>query len=187
MHQFMKKRNRCIELLEELNKKLKTLDDTLSPMPHNRLTHAPEQNVWSPYQICKHLQLSESLSLKNAKYNVGRFDTRPALNLKNSISSKGLSFVLFSPLKFKSPPSTRYDENQHALTNEEVFKDWWITREEMKELIKNCPTEAFSKQIYKHPYVGYLSLEQMLIFFRNHFMHHKKQIIQRLTSWKDSN
>lgn len=182
----MNRKASSLNVLKELDSKLDSLQRKMVTQHFEALYYQPSVDKWSALQICKHLQLSEYLSLKNLKYNIGRIDTRPSASIKNAISSKILGLALHSPLKFKSPIPTRYDHHPKTLTLSEIFDEWLLTRQELKMIIDKCREESFSKQLYKHPYAGYLSIWQMIAFFRDHFDHHHKQIHQRLRDWQIS-
>ena len=180
----MKSKASCLVLVEKLDNELDLMYRMIAKKPVEALCHQPAEDQWSVLQICKHLQLSENLSLKNLQYNMGRIASRPTISFKNAVSSKMLGLALQSPLKFKSPVPTRYDHSPDTLILSDVFKEWSFTRRELKKSIEECAEDAFSKQIYKHPYAGYLTIGQMMIFFRDHFTHHHKQILQRLRDWQ---
>lgn len=172
--------------MNALNGQLALLRDRIITADPQAIIHQPEPGVWSPIQVCMHLYLAEELSLKNAKYNIGRLESREKIGLKAKINSLALTAVLASPLKFKSPPATRYDDQFESLEAQEVFENWFVLRREIIQFIQASPANAFDCQIYKHPYAGYLSIGQMISFFKHHYHHHLKQIDSRLKNWERS-
>ncbi len=169
--------------LSRLNAKLTNLHRHILGFPVEAQTYQPGKGIWSPLQVCKHLQLSESLSLENLEYNLGRLETRPNANLKSGFNLFLMKMALISPLKYKAPAKVTHEGSSTGLDAGAVFREWFECREKLEKRFTSCPPGAFSKQVFKHPYAGYLTAYQMLRFFEYHFDHHARQITSRLQDW----
>lgn len=172
--------------IHRLNAKLTNLHHHILSFPVEAHTYQPGTGIWSPLQVCKHLQLSESLSLKNLEYNLGRIETRPNATPKSNFNLFLMKMALISPLKYKAPATVTHEGPPASLDAGAVFRAWFSVREKLEERFHAFPQEAFSKQVFKHPYAGYLTAYQMLRFFAYHFDHHARQINRRLRRWEQT-
>ena len=171
----------------QLRNSLNTLDDELSKLLEELknyseadLNRRPKPGAWSALQVLQHLMRSEELS---QRYVAKKLSFDPELknkNLASSFRSIILQAYLRSPLKRKAPDAIGDQALPETSSFWEVAKQWKNQRVQLAEYLDQLPPEYSKKQIYKHPFIGRLTLNQMLHFFQAHFYRHRKQIKKAL-------
>ncbi|MEL6637939.1 MAG: DinB family protein [Bacteroidota bacterium] len=166
--------------LDALNADLRDLLKELKKYPESDLNRVPKPGAWTVLQVMHHLMLAERGS---HQYVVKKLSFDPELKNK-SLASRFrillLDTYLRSPLKYKAPEAIG-DKHLPAISSFwEVAKTWEGQREELAAYLAQLPTNYAHKEIYKHPFVGRLTLGQMLRFFQSHFNRHRKQIRRAL-------
>ncbi|MEL6717876.1 MAG: DinB family protein, partial [Bacteroidota bacterium] len=91
-----------------------------------------------------------------------------------------VSSYLKSPMKRKAPEAIAGENLPEYTTFWDVAKKWKSEREELRKSLAEIPEEIFTKELYKHPFAGRMTLEDMLAFFQAHYNRHKKQIYRTL-------
>lgn len=85
-----------------------------------------------------------------------------------------LKLALGSNKKFKAPKVVGNLTND--LPFDEISRQWNTSFLELENIIKNFPSKHKDKLVFKHPVVGWLSLDQTIGFMKDHLNHHQKQI-----------
>jgi DinB superfamily len=168
-----------------LEKSRTNLTAYLQAVDKNCLTFKINESKWSAIQICFHVIKSEQVTILSLNKNLQLKD-----NLKNSsvitlIRGASLSFVLKSNFKVKAPAIVANMPEDYDLT--ELMKKWETIRISLKDFLDNFPEQYLNKEIFKHPYAGWLNLFQTLKFLQNHFNHHRIQIINLIEEYKSLN
>jgi len=117
------------------------------------------------------------------KYVEKKLSFNPALKNKgllNMIRFRLLSLFMRSPIKRKAPDGLGSSTLPEQSSFWETAKQWKAQRESLAQYLENLPAEYASKEIYKHPAAGRLTLTQMVLFFHDHFRRHRKQIRKAL-------
>jgi len=171
----------------KLQKNLRHLDEDLSKLleelknySESDLNRAPKPGAWSALQVMHHLMLAESTS---QQYVEKKLSFNPPLKNKglfNIIRFRILSLFMRSPLKRKAPEGLGTSTLPAQSSFWETAKKWKAQRESLAQYLDGLPAEYISKEIYKHPAAGRLTLPQMLLFFHDHFRRHRKQIRKAL-------
>ena len=163
-------------IFSKLDAELIDLLEDLKDQPDHVLNEKPIEGKWSVLQTMYHLILTEELSLQYVKK---KLSYNPELNnagIKTFFRRVLLNLYADAPLKFKAPVRVNESNMPDEMRFWEVVKKWKDIREETKEYLNSLPNELFTKEVYKHPFVGKLTLKDMLNFFDGHFHRHKKQI-----------
>ena len=171
---------KILKRLDQLDKSLEILVLELSEYSEDQLRKQPAPGEWSALQVVHHLITAENLSLK---YVIKKLSFDPKLK-PAGIQSKARVLYLWlafnSPFKYKAPEAVKGDHLPKDATLEKIKTQWLSQRKELREYLKGLPKEVFDKEVYKHPFVGRLSLEGMLHFFQIHFDRHHRQIQRTL-------
>ncbi|MDH3649115.1 MAG: DinB family protein, partial [Saprospiraceae bacterium] len=100
--------------------------------------------------------------------------------LFNQLKSMALRLALWSPIRFAAARGVGNDVLPARGSFEQVSEDWLAQRAILRTYMEGLDAKRMDKVVYKHPYVGKLSLGQMLDFFNAHFHRHQHQILERL-------
>jgi len=135
--------------------------------------HQSRENEWSILQALRHIQLSEQGSLSYMHKKVLAGDAMKAAPILPPVLLTLMDGSFRSGLKFNAPVAIR---NPPVTSLEELKNDWERTREEMKRFLNDYPDKWTKKAVYKHPFVGMLSLNGALRFFNIHQNQHIRQV-----------
>ena len=166
--------------LNRLNEDLEKLFMRLDNYSHEQLNKQPDAATWSPLMVAKHVMLAESGS---ANYVRKKLSFNPKV-AKAGISAKLrvliLDFFFKSPLKRKAPTTIGDAVVKGTYQLEAIKLQWREERVALQQLLTELPIERYEEEVYKHPFIGRLSISGMLQFFQGHFDRHRKQMEERL-------
>jgi uncharacterized damage-inducible protein DinB len=168
------------KILDRIDHKLEKMISDLEQRPTEALNQAPYPGAWSPLQVLYHLVLAEKLSLGYIKKKLSYNPELPKADWRARLRTSVLNAYLKSPLKQKAPANVNESNFPDDLSLEQITKDWRAMRQELRSYLEGLEPELFSRQVYKHPLSGRMSLAGMLSFFENHFDRHHKQIQRAL-------
>ncbi|MCB0689041.1 MAG: DinB family protein [Saprospiraceae bacterium] len=163
-----------------LELRLNSLFKRLDQYDDDTLITPVREGVWSAMQIMNHLSLSERLSLK---YLQKKLSFKPKLALAGVMSRvrfQVLRLYLQSNIKVKAPKGVRSEDMPAICSFAELQSDWRNDRHKLRNFLNDLDDDVLDRELYKHPFVGRLTIAQMLQFFLLHFERHEKQIISRL-------
>ncbi|MEM9846703.1 MAG: DinB family protein [Bacteroidota bacterium] len=166
--------------LDNLDNALRDLLTDLEAYSEPTLNKKPAENAWSVFQIMYHLILTEQASLQYVKKKLSFNPDLKRAGMAAKFRSMMLTTYLQSPMKRKAPEQLSGAYLPDQTTFWEVVKAWKTEREELRQYLGELPAELFSKEVYKHPFVGRLSLAEMLTFFQKHYERHHRQIYNTL-------
>ena len=138
------------------------------------LQKKPNPDSWSCIQILDHLVLSERLSLQYITKKYPAIEELPEAGLKQSVLLKVMTIGLKTGKKIKAPAVVA--QPQAGYTLEEVDAAWQGVQDELKDFLEAYPEQYFHKSLYKHPFIGRLTLSQMMDIHLGHILRHQKQI-----------
>ena len=162
--------------LAKLNAETEGILQLLVNLPPETLHWMPSASGWSALQVVNHIYLSEKLSFDYVSRKIAEGATFPDVKAVSWFRSKGLTFTLASPLKVKSPKPVNMRDGQAVLPVQDLRPVWQDLRFKLLDFLETHEADLRRKMPYKHPYVGPLTLCQMLTFFRDHQRHHRRQI-----------
>lgn len=174
-------KNKELELINDLDNRLKRLFEKLRSYPEEVLHHPQFPNTWSVMQVLQHLQQAEKQSMAYVKKKT----QAPASGIpKRGIPSWWRFLVLriaYSlPMKFKAPKGVAGDVFNQEQPFWELVRSWSQERAELKEYLSDLPKEYHNRLIYKSYGAGRQTQWAMLRFFSFHFDRHLKQIYRQL-------
>lgn len=148
--------------------------DSLKNLPSEKLNHKPK-GKWSINEIVAHLITAERISVQYLTKKIQGIDEVDNTGLIEELKMIGLILSQRLPLKFKAPRVVV--ENTPSLSDLNQLEQEWITaRGNLKVLLEKIGDDQLRKRIYKHVRAGKLNIQQALIFFREHVIHHHPQI-----------
>lgn len=166
-----------------LEKQIKRLDDkliqllkTLKVYSEDQLNRKPAEDKWSVIQIMHHLMLSEAGSMNYVKKKISFNPELKDAGVKAALRELALGTYLGSPLKRKAPDFISGDKLPAHASFWKTAQDWKNQRSELQEFLHKLPPDLLKKEVYKHPFVGRITIYGMLRFFEQHFDRHQKQI-----------
>ncbi|MBW7467906.1 putative damage-inducible protein DinB [Pontibacter aydingkolensis] len=157
-----KSRNRLLDVLEGL-------DDDILNTP-------PAEGKWSINQIIYHLIEVEKLTTGYVANKLQKKESLVTSSFTHSFKSLLLKLALRSGRKYKAPAVVA--DVPDTVMLHKMRQHWDDTRFKLEDVLNEVPGELMDKCLFKHPYVGPLSITQTLSFLQDHFDHHERQIQQ---------
>ncbi len=177
-----RKLHSTFELLE--TQRLQLFNEIRS-LPDDVLTAAP-QGKWSILRILSHIMAGEKTGLEYVRKKILGVERLGESGLWEE--SKMLGLVLSQRLTFLKYKSPRLIEERTVeyrdLATLEV--KWNELRGEWRSFLEGIPDQFANRNIFRHVLAGRMSINQGLLFFREHITHHKPQIRQRIAEWDES-
>jgi len=152
----------------------------LASLPEE-LIHQSQQNKWSMMQAMKHVQLAEAGSISYMHKKILAGDAMKSAALMPRLLLTLVDGAFRSGLKFKAPTAI---QNPTVTSLSDLKTDWDATRESLRQFVENYPEKWANKAVYKHPFVGMLSLREALRFFHIHQSQHIRQVYRIARSLK---
>ncbi len=143
--------------------------------------HQSLNGKWSIQQILSHLMISERLSLQYMTKKVQGIDHAGNTGLKEELKMIGLKLSQRLPFKFKAPKGLN-EITPANLSVQHLKSQWAQDRQHLKKFLEQIQEDQLKKKIYRHVRVGLLNVQQALIFFREHYIHHLPQIKKLMTN-----
>lgn len=165
-------------ILNDLDSELYKLEMILKSFPEDVLSKSHSPGKWSPKQLLQHLMISEKLALSTVEKYYAKGIGAPKAGLPARVRTIILQFFLGSRIKVRSPEPVRVDDEKYnAKPLQDIFLDWKMQRKDLREAIFKFTEEEMRRLYFKHPVVGLLSINQMLLFFKWHFARHASQAL----------
>lgn len=169
-------RSKFLALESELNKLLEELSD----VPDEDLEKKPAPGAWSILEIMQHMMLAEKTSVAYVKKKTSYPDSLLNARWNDHLRKFNLYLFLHIPIKVKAPAVVNESKFEPDFTYEDLIEDWREVRQNLMDFLESVPDEWVNKLAYRHSFAGRMTLDGMLLFFRDHFKRHKKQINRTL-------
>ncbi len=167
------------QLYNSLESQRIKLLDSLKNLPPEKLNYQPEGR-WSINQVVAHLITAERMSVMYLTKKIQGIDEVDNTGLIEELKMIGLIISQRLPLKFKAPRVV-VENTSHSSDLQQLEQEWNTLRMDLKNLLEKIGDHQIKRKIYKHVRAGKLNIQQALIFFREHIIHHQPQI-KRLQS-----
>jgi len=166
------------QLFNNLDQDRIALDQQLRKLDNAALNRTPGPNKWSALQSLRHLIMAEESSLGYMRKKL----QDPNRSKKSTLSTRFRAALLIGwfklGMKAKAPPAfATIDSNQDRDT---VLADYGRIRQELANLLDQVPDAVMDRELFRHPLAGRMDLASALTFYRSHFHHHHKQIVEML-------
>ena len=161
--------------LEIESQRMETLN-SIKDFTHQQLNRPPLPGKWSAAQILSHLITAEQLSLRYMQKKIqGIKDTTDSGLLEELKINLLILSQRLPGLKFKAPKVV-IEQMAELQDLNSIHAEWDKVRRELKILLDNIPDELINRKIYRHALAGYLNVKHCLLFFREHIIHHRRQL-----------
>ena len=165
---------------DRIDQKLDNLLEVLSEYSHEQLNKPPANGGWTAIQVMHHLLIAENYSYLYLKKKLSFNPELKRAGLAAGYRRFLLKAYLMTPFKFKAPKAVSEDALPAVSKLEEVGQQWKSNRHALRAFMETFPEEHYTKELYKHPLAGRMTLDGMLDFFEFHFDRHEKQIKKTL-------
>lgn len=132
-----------------------------------------EEGKWSMIQAMRHIQMAEEGSMNYMMKKSLAGDDMKKRPLKARVFLRLLKTVYMLGVRFKAPKAIG---SPPATSLQKLENDWTSSRGKMISFAESYPEKLLNKGVYRHPFVGLLSLEDGFRFFNIHLEHHRKQV-----------
>ena len=129
---------------------------------------------WSINQLLFHLYNVEKSVLGYIQHKHQKGELIHKVGIKAKISYFSLKIMLKTNLKFKAPKVV--EQNPETMDFDTLVNDWEASQNEFKAFLTNFPAELKGIAVFRHPYAGFLSIQQTIEFIIDHAEHHKRQM-----------
>lgn len=163
------------QLYNNLEAQRQALLNSVSSLSHDSLTKRPQPNKWSISEVLTHLESSERLSIQYLNKKILGIEQYKNTNARHELLMLLVITSQRLPLKFRAPKVVLANTPSYT-TWQQLIVRWDKTRSELKTLLEKFSDDQLRKQVYRHPRVGMINIQQALIFFREHVIHHQPQI-----------
>jgi uncharacterized damage-inducible protein DinB len=150
------------------------LFDSLKNLSSEKLNHQAE-GKWSINQVIAHLIAAEKMSVLYLTKKLQGIDEAKNTGLVEELKMVALIISQRLPFKFKAPRVV-VENTPNSTDLKQLEQEWNAVRIELKALLEKIKDNQIKRKIYKHVIAGKLNIQQALIFFREHIIHHQPQI-----------
>jgi uncharacterized damage-inducible protein DinB len=162
------------QIFDSLETQRNQLFTSLNNLTAQKLNQQP-QNGWSINQVIAHLITAERLSILYLHKKIQAINEVENSGLIEELKMIVLIISQRLPFKFKAPKVVV--ENTKPYTSlQELEQEWTTVRNELKIVLEKFNDDQIKRKIYKHVVAGKLNIQQTLLFFREHVIHHQQQI-----------
>jgi uncharacterized damage-inducible protein DinB len=159
---------------DRLESSRQALLDSLAGLDDERLRRSPGDGRWSIVQVVGHLTLAEEATLAYLRKKMQDPSAIPAAGPRSLARLAVLTAVLRSPLRRKAPAATADPPASRSFG--EARAQWDRVRAEWSAFLRSFPDELAGRAVFRHPFVGRLSIAHTLGFLQEHQRHHAKQV-----------
>lgn len=160
---------------DELEAKKAAFLQLISTATQEQRLYKPTEKAWCMLQVGHHALLAEAgaanFMLTRQPMNVSRWQ-----KIKSRMNSLMLTVFLKSPLKFKAPKVVLPPAEEQLLPLEQLEIQWAEARQQLLQYLGNFDETKLSYSVFKHPFVGPLTIAQTLDFMTEHISHHIPQL-----------
>lgn len=172
---------RTEQYLNALDEALQKLENSLIAYSSEQLNSKPAPGQWSAMQVINHVMMAEAGSLNYLKKKLSDPSAIKKAGIGSTIRIWLLNLSQVIPgLKFKAPAFIDEDKLPPVSDRDTVFQQWRAGRAALRAFLESQPDEIFTKEAFRHPRGGRLTIAQMLSFFASHFHRHRRQIRRNL-------
>lgn len=161
-------------IFDSLETQRNQLFKALNNLAAERLNQQP-QNGWSINQVIAHLITAERLSVIYLHKKIQAINEVENTGLIEELKMIALIVSQRLPFKFKAPKVV-VENTKSSTSLQELEKEWTAVRNELKAMLEKFGDDQVKRKIYKHVVAGKLNIQQTLLFFREHIIHHQQQI-----------
>ncbi len=157
-----------------LNENNKNLLQTIDGIVEEKLSIKDNVNEWSVYEILEHIYLTDKI--------ISKLISTPSKNQSDTneiIGSEELEDVLIG----KKSPKVKTPEMLNPkgiINNIQDFKNIFLEQRNLLKMNLESGKIKVDNRIFKHPYLGEMTIEDWLNFIIFHTKRHIKQIVEKV-------
>jgi len=164
---------------DQLDSELDDLFNEMSTYSEEALNKQPNTDSWSAIQTMHHMILVESATLAYLKKKMSFNPTLKKAGMGSKFREIGMWLFMRTPAKVKAPKMVS-DQIPTSATLTDTQQLWLEIRKDLRAFLNELPEDVMDKEIFKHALAGKMSIKGMMIFLRDHFSRHYKQIKKAL-------
>lgn len=168
MHNSFKKK------FTRLQRLLQQYEAELANVTNEQANKNSETGGWSILEIVYHVSQSERGIIKYIQKSLLKPQESKVAGLKSFYRYALLWFALKSKRKYRAPKVL--EEPKGPYEKEKLMEGWKMTRVALEETIKSVPLKYIHRQLFRHPVVGGINIEQTIGFMGDHLQRHLEQI-----------
>jgi uncharacterized damage-inducible protein DinB len=162
------------QIFDSLETQRNQLFTSLNGLAVEKLNQQPT-NGWSINQVIAHLIAAERLSVLYLRKKIQAINEVENTGLIEELKMIVIILSQRLPFKFKAP-KTVVENTKSSTSLHQLEQEWNAVRNELKIVLEKFNDDQIKRKIYKHVVAGKLNIQQTLLFFREHIIHHQQQI-----------
>jgi uncharacterized damage-inducible protein DinB len=162
------------QIFDSLETQRNQLFISLNSLAVEKLNQQPT-NGWSINQVIAHLIAAERLSVLYLRKKIQAINEVENTGLIEELKMIVIILSQRLPFKFKAP-KTVVENTKSSTSIHQLEQEWNAVRNELKIVLEKFNDDQIKRKIYKHVVAGKLNIQQTLLFFREHVIHHQQQI-----------
>ncbi len=177
---MVKERENLSRELRNLEFRTQSILTKLADYSDEVLSIPPDPGVWSVKQVLTHVMMSERLALQ---YVRKKLSFQPDLKKSGLMAASRFLLLKLSqylPIRFKAPKGLQTEDLPVFSSLAELRTQWHTDRNKLHQFFAEADDSLLSKEVFRHPIAGRMSLIQMVSFFSIHLQRHVEQIEGRL-------
>lgn len=170
---------RLQHLFDALEKEHQQILSAIEVLTDEEFRTRTNPSKWSVSEILAHLQTSEQLS---TQYIIKKYQGINDYQNTSFLHDMLMVFVQASqrlPFKFRAPKVVASNTPAYE-TKQQLIENWSKTSALMKEMLDKFDEQQLKKQIYRHPRIGLINIQHAVMFFREHMIHHRPQVLRQI-------
>jgi uncharacterized damage-inducible protein DinB len=161
---------------DRLNQETEELLAELRAYAEAELNQPPRPGAWSAVQTMHHLMLTEGAALTYLRKKLSHQPQLKRAGLPEKAREWLLALYFRTNMKRQAPAYISGDRLPQTASLTTTQEQWRKARQALRDYLAGLDASVFTKSVFKHPFVGRMSLAGMLYFHLLHFRHHRKQI-----------
>jgi uncharacterized damage-inducible protein DinB len=153
---------------------LKEYQDEIQGLNSEQLNQKSEGGNWSIAEIIYHISHAEKAIVQYIQKKLNNPSETKKAGFKSWYKASLPRLALKSSRKFKAPK--QLDEPKGPYHVDQLMEEWKTIRFALEETYHQVPEELIRHQLFKHPVVGKINLQQTLGFMADHMQRHLLQI-----------
>ncbi|MEM6396221.1 MAG: DinB family protein [Bacteroidota bacterium] len=161
--------------LDTLDKQLESWLSELDTKSHAQVNQPGKDAGWSAMQCMHHLLLSETYALQYLQKKLSYDPKIAKTGLKHNINAGLLRLFFMLPMKYRAPQMIATDKLPPESDFNETAQLYRDHRSDFRRWLADLDPKWFDRAAFKHPFIGRMSINHMISFFKWHFARHQKQ------------
>lgn len=176
----MSTKAQTLQTFDILNQQKNNLVESLKKYLPAQLNTSFEQNQWSVAQVISHLAIAESLSKKYLDKKIANKQHTNEMGIMSGLRRNLINTILKLPLRYKLPIAALNPTD--SITFDLALEEWNAIRNHYRLDLEKLDESFFNRDLFLHPLVGKMKLNDAFLFMYEHTAHHEKQIARIISN-----